>query len=163
MGRQRRNSEVQSQCGKKNLDRLGQSSRHIARQKWTERGQQKCGFRCFGRQQAPHHVGDQKTGADIHKHLQHQHCAVVLYAKNRKCGSQKRRISRQSDVRRGNLVGPTLAINSMLKPVLGNVAIYEGVSGDTGKPKYEENTHRDSSQRGEEKETKVLAHQLAHN
>jgi hypothetical protein len=50
----------------------------------------------------------------------------------------------------------------MLKPVLGNVSVHEGVRGDAGESKKEEEPQRDGGQGGEQKEPKMLAHKLAH-
>ena len=50
----------------------------------------------------------------------------------------------------------------MLQPVLGDVAIDEGIGGDRGEAKNEEQPQPERGQRGKQKKSKVLAHKLAH-
>ena len=86
----------------------------------------------------------------------------MLHAKNGKDGSQKRGISRQADVGGRNRVRPAQSVNSMAQPVLGDVAVHEGIGGHSGKAKDEKQAQPDRCQGHVQKEAKMLAHQLAH-
>ena len=99
---------------------------------------------------------------EVHEHLQHQHRAIVLHAKYGKRGSQKRRISRQADVRGGNLIRTAQAVNAMLQPVLGDVAVDEGIGGDGRETKQEQEPQPQGGERDPQKKSEVLAHELAH-
>jgi hypothetical protein len=50
----------------------------------------------------------------------------------------------------------------MLQPVLRDITIDEGISGDGGETKQEEEPQSESGQRDPEKKPEVLAHELAH-
>jgi hypothetical protein len=50
----------------------------------------------------------------------------------------------------------------MLQPVFGDVAIDEGIGGDSGEAKNKEQPQPERGQRGEQEESKVLAHKWAH-
>ncbi len=86
----------------------------------------------------------------------------MLHAENRKDPSQKRRIPGQPDVGCGNFLRAAQPIDSMLQPVLGDIAVHERVGGDGGKSKNEQKPQRDGGQRDKQKKAQVLAHKLAH-
>ena len=73
----------------------------------------------------------------IHHHLQRQHCPVVFHPENGEHGGQERGISRQPDVGGRNLVRTAQAVNAMLQPVLGDVAINKRIVGDGRETKQE--------------------------
>jgi hypothetical protein len=50
----------------------------------------------------------------------------------------------------------------MLQPVLSDVAVYERVGRDSRKVQNEKKTQRDTSDSRDEKKTKMLAQQFAH-
>ena len=73
----------------------------------------------------------------IHHHLQRQHCPVMFHPEDGKHGGQECGVSRQADVGGRNLVRTAQAVNAMLQPILGDVAINEGVVGDGRETKQE--------------------------
>ena len=50
----------------------------------------------------------------------------------------------------------------VLQPVLGNVAVNEGIGRNCGEAKNEQKPQRDGGQRDEQKEPEMLAHEFAH-
>ena len=50
----------------------------------------------------------------------------------------------------------------MLQPVLGDITVDEGIGGDSGEAKQEEEPQPKRGQRDEQKKSEVLAHELAH-
>ena len=92
-----------------------------------------CGFRP---QQAPRDRRAEEAGSQVNEHLDEQHCAVMVHAEDGEDERQKRRVAGQADIG-GRDFPAAQAVNPMLQPVLGNVAVDEGIGDDSGKAKEE--------------------------
>ena|SRR3984893_14403175 len=86
----------------------------------------------------------------------------MFHAEDGENRCQKRRVPGQANVRRRDIIHTAQAVNPMLQPVLGNVAVDEGVGRDSGKAENEKKTKRDTRERRDEKEPEMLAQQFAH-
>ena len=80
----------------------------------------------------------------------------IAKMKRQKCG-----ISRQPNVSRRNFVRTAQAVDAVLQPVLGDVAVDEGI-GEWRETKQEEQPQPERGAWRTRKKPKVLAHKLAH-
>src|SRR5207245_7063539 len=71
-------------------------------------------------------------------------------------------ISWQTDVGRRNFFRLAQAVNAVLQPVFGNVAVNERIRSDSWKTKNKEQPQRNPSENCKEQVAEILAHELAH-
>ena len=85
----------------------------------------------------------------------------MLHTEYGKHGNQKRGISGQADVS-GRYLGAAEAIDAVLQPILGDVAVDKGIGDDGREAKQEKNPQPKGGQRDPKKKSEVSAHELAH-
>src|SRR5207247_3652913 len=113
------------------------------------------------RDNAPRHVGYDETGANIHEHRRNEDRAIVLHAEDGEDEREKCWISWQTDVGRRNFFRPAQAVNAVLQPVFGNVAVNERIRSDSWKTKNKEQPQRNPSENCKEEGAEILAQELA--
>ena len=86
----------------------------------------------------------------------------MLHSKNCKHCGKKRWISRETDAGRRNLLRPAEAVDSVLEPVFSDVSVNEGIGGHCRETKNEQKAQGNCGNCRPEKETQMVAHQLAH-
>ena len=86
----------------------------------------------------------------------------MFHAKNRENRCQESGVSRQANVGWGNVIHAAQAVNSVLQPVLGDVAVNERVCRDSGKAQNEYQAQRHTCKGRKQKEAEMLAQQFAH-
>src|ERR1700730_5855027 len=86
----------------------------------------------------------------------------MFHAEDGENRCQKRRVPGQANVRRRDIIHTAQAVNPMLQPVLGNVAVDERVGRDSGKAENEKKTKQVTRERRDEKKPEMFAQQFAH-
>ena len=132
--------KVKREGGEEYFQSFGQSRGRIVCQKRTQTGQHESKLRDFRPEQSQCNVRAQEASPEIREHLYEQHGPVMLHAKDGKNECEKCRIARQTNVCRRDFVRTAEAVNSVLQPILGYVAVNERVSNDPRKPENEDQT-----------------------
>ena len=86
----------------------------------------------------------------------------MLHAEDREDERQERRITRKPNVSGRYFVGPAQSINSVLQPILSDIAVNEGVGHNSGKAENEKQPQKQSSGCNEQKKSQISANQFGH-
>ena len=154
--------EVEGERGAENLQGFGERSGRVVGQEWAKSGQQKGGFGSAIGKDSPRHVGDHEAGGEVEENLDDPDGGIVVFPEDGEHNREKSRISRQPHAGRGDPVVVGETVDSVVQPVIGDLSVHQGIVGDVGKGEEKEQTHGDGREEGEEKEAKVLPHQVAH-
>ena len=86
----------------------------------------------------------------------------MFHAEHCPDGGEKHGVSWQADEGRRGTIRRAQAVDSVLQPILGNVAVDERIVRNPGNPEKEDQPQRERGQRRENEESAVFAHQFAH-
>src|SRR5262249_39794658 len=150
------------QRSEEHLEGFRQRGGGVVCQKRAQGGEQECHFRAPLVEKAQRNARTKKASAKIHKQLQNQDCAVMFHSKDRKNKRQESGISRQANVGRYDSPGAGESINSVLQPILRDVAIYEGVVHHTREVDEENDAKEQARRQGNREKPNVSAHQVEH-